>query len=228
MQHLNDKQREAVRKIIGPSQSTFILNGPPGTGKTLTLATAIELIFHQNSNRRILICAPTNKAADVIAEEVQKTKLVYQHEIIRLNSVSRDVEEQNSNLKPITRIVPHNIYEMDKFVYKWPELKEFQHFKIIICTLGIVPTFAKFYKPLLVLKECRFSHIFIDEAGQSPEIDCWVPLCLLASPQTRLILAGDSKQLGPVATAKCLDNKKNGYKLTLMERLLNDTFFDRV
>ncbi|KAE9551722.1 hypothetical protein FO519_005086 [Halicephalobus sp. NKZ332] len=228
MQCLNTKQREAVKKIIRPSSETFVLIGPPGTGKTLTLAAAIEILLHTNSRNRILICAPTNKAADVIAEEVQKISTVLQSEIFKLNSISRDVLERNLNLDPIIRICLDYFGEKERLVYKLPRLEEFQSFKIIICTLGLVPIFSNFYKPLLNNERYQFSHIFIDEAGQSPELDCWVPLKLLGSPKTRLILAGDPKQLGPVTTAKVLDRFDIGYKKSLMERLSKYSCFDSV
>lgn len=47
------------------------------------------------------------------------------------------------------------------------------------------------------LSTLNFSHIFIDEAGQSSEGEIWLSLSL-ATPETSIILCGDPRQLGPV------------------------------
>ena len=48
----------------------------------------------------------------------------------------------------------------------------------------------------------HFTHVFIDEAGQSLQPECVVPLAGMFSTETQkggqLVLAGDPQQLGPV------------------------------
>ncbi len=63
---LNYSQRAAVRDFYGLTQGIQLLQGPPGTGKTTTIVTFLNFLCAQN--KRILVCAPSNKAVQVIAE----------------------------------------------------------------------------------------------------------------------------------------------------------------
>lgn len=51
-----------------------------------------------------------------------------------------------------------------------------------------------------------FSHIFIDEAGQAKELETLLPIIGLSTKETKIVLAGDPKQLGPIEVAECLKN----------------------
>lgn len=44
----------------------------------------------------------------------------------------------------------------------------------------------------------------MDEAGQATELETLIPLAGLASSNTRIVLAGDPKQLGPVEMVEFL------------------------
>ena len=52
------------------------------------------------------------------------------------------------------------------------------------------------------ISETHFTHVFIDEAGESLEPEVLVPLAGMFSPDTpgggQVVLAGDPQQLGPV------------------------------
>ena len=65
-----------------------------------------------------------------------------------------------------------------------------------------------------VLDDLRFDVLVIDEACQSVEPGCWVPL----RRADRLILAGDHLQLPPTILSDAA--KKEGYAVSLMERLV--------
>jgi len=45
----------------------YIVHGPPGTGKTLTAVELIRQVCRANPQARILCCAPSNGAADILA-----------------------------------------------------------------------------------------------------------------------------------------------------------------
>ncbi len=63
---LNDSQFKAVEGFISADDGLYMLQGPPGTGKTSTI---VELIYSvAKHKKRILICAPSNKAVQVIAD----------------------------------------------------------------------------------------------------------------------------------------------------------------
>src|SRR5690606_9232479 len=46
--------------------------GPPGTGKTSEIAKEIKRIMDSESNAKVLVLTPTNKAADVMVERILK------------------------------------------------------------------------------------------------------------------------------------------------------------
>ena len=65
----------------------------------------------------------------------------------------------------------------------------------------------------------HFTHIFIDEAGHATEPETMVALAGAISSNTRIILAGDHKQLGPIIHSS--DAIEAGLAISYMERLMN-------
>src|SRR4051812_11039983 len=62
----------------------------------------------------------------------------------------------------------------------------------------------------LVFQNSFFRHIIVDEAGQATELHSLIPMIGLASLLTRIVLAGDPKQLGPVMNCDYLCKKNIG------------------
>ena len=57
----------------------------------------------------------------------------------------------------------------------------------------------------------HFTHIFIDEAGQAPEVEALIGVAgILDTKEGHLILAGDPKQLGPVLRSPIAKNSGLG------------------
>ena len=79
---LNDSQLEAVRHVIS-AQDVAIIHGPPGTGKTTTLVQAILETIRRE--RRVLVCAPSNTAVDLLTEKLAERGV----NVIRLGNPSR-------------------------------------------------------------------------------------------------------------------------------------------
>ena len=79
---LNDSQLAAMRHVIA-AQDVAIIHGPPGTGKTTTLVqTILETIRRE---RRVLVCAPSNTAVDLLTEKLAERGV----NVIRLGNPSR-------------------------------------------------------------------------------------------------------------------------------------------
>lgn len=64
-----------------------------------------------------------------------------------------------------------------------------------------------------------FTHIFMDEASQAWEPEAMIPLSIM-NDFTRVMLAGDPKQLGPAT--RCHRADRYGLGLSLQERLMNN------
>ena len=79
---LNDSQLVAMRHVIS-AQDVAIIHGPPGTGKTTTLVQAILETIRRE--RRVLVCAPSNAAVDLLTEKLAERGV----NVIRLGNPSR-------------------------------------------------------------------------------------------------------------------------------------------
>ena len=87
----NPEQMQAVQRILGRTAcpSPYLVFGPPGTGKTATIVEAISQIWKSDPLKsRILVCTPSNAAADEIARRLLRN--ISQYLICRMNSPSRD------------------------------------------------------------------------------------------------------------------------------------------
>ena len=79
---LNDSQLAAVRHVI-MAQDVAIIHGPPGTGKTTTLVQAILETIRRE--RRVLVCAPSNTAVDLLTEKLAERGV----NVIRIGNPNR-------------------------------------------------------------------------------------------------------------------------------------------
>lgn len=74
----NQSQFTAISEITSKQSGIFLLQGPPGTGKTTTLmallathyATQQKIVKQGGSLNKIMICAPSNAAIDLITKKI--------------------------------------------------------------------------------------------------------------------------------------------------------------
>lgn len=151
----NERQASAVRSIVYKLHGTspFVLFGPPGTGKTVTIVESIRHILRNNSSARILICTPSNSAADLIAMKLLNlgTNILF-----RLNAPSRERSQV-----PL-RLLPHTYLFDDKF--SLPTLKKVKSYGVIVSTCISASTLNG-----VGMNKGHFTAIFVDESGQSTE-----------------------------------------------------------
>jgi helicase MOV-10 len=147
--------------------------------------TIRQLVF-QDGTRRILACAPSNSAADIIADRLRPLGV---SELFRLVAPSREPKLHTKELLQ-GRFVLLNA-EGENFIL--PLLGDLLKFRVIVCTCV-----SSFWLRALGLQRGHFSHIFVDEAGQAYESETTIPIKFLASNGTNVVLSGDPKQLGPI------------------------------
>uniref|UniRef100_A0A7E4VNK8 RNA helicase n=1 Tax=Panagrellus redivivus TaxID=6233 RepID=A0A7E4VNK8_PANRE len=204
---LNPEQERAVQEITKDTDTTFVLFGPPGTGKTSTLVEAIAKLV--KSGAKILICTPTNNSANVIAEALVDRGL--KDSIFRILAASVDRFDLSEKLKSVT-VRPVFDEDTKRIYYPMPE--KLNEYPIIVTTLDS----AWRVKSLV---DYVFTHIFVDEAGQVPEMNIWKPFADFGAT-SRLILAGDPKQLGPFTKASMLADPQFCYNDSMVARLANN------
>ena len=88
--YLNDAQKAAVQHILA-ARDIAVVHGPPGTGKTTTIVHAIKLLCESEKN--VLVTAPSNAAVDLLAERLSNKGL----RVVRIGNISR-VDESLLNL----------------------------------------------------------------------------------------------------------------------------------
>lgn len=76
---LNCFQHDAVNKFLARKSGLQFLQGPPGTGKTTAIVNLLEILYRKK--QRVLVCAPSNKAVQVLAsrflERNPKTAIIF-------------------------------------------------------------------------------------------------------------------------------------------------------
>lgn len=211
---LNEEQRLAIRKIIGcRGGPPYIIHGPPGTGKTVTIVETIIQLYKGKRDARLLICAPSNNAADnileMLLEKLGEIDDIY--DILRLNAATRFTDD----IKPEY----HGYCYIEGGSFTCPPLRGLQRYRVIISTY--MCSFSLYAEGL---RRGHFSHIFLDEAGQASEPETMVPLSNLCKRGTVVVLAGDPCQLGPVIHSKEAENC--GLSVSFLARLFDCAFYE--
>ncbi|KAK0452091.1 uncharacterized protein EV420DRAFT_691604 [Desarmillaria tabescens] len=208
----NARQRQAVDCIIRrrPGTVPFVIFGPPGTGKTVTVVEAILQILRTNPNARVLACAPSNSAGDLIA---QRLKALSNDKLFRFYAPSRPKIAVPADLQPYTFMKSEH--------YALPDCQRVTQFKVIVATCVSAAVFFN-----TGVQRGHFTHIFIDEAGRATEPEAMISVKTMADNKTTVVLSGDPKQLGPVIRSAIARNF--GLDTSYIEHLMQRDIYDEV
>ena len=222
---LNYYQNLGIKKAL--QTPLFLIQGPPGTGKTVTSAAIVHHLAKANSGM-VLVCAPSNIAADQLAHKISKTGVIVVrvcaksreaistnvehlclHMLIRTDWHNKDSKRLNDLIKTREEMgeLSQDNYELYKKLKSKAENEVMSTAEVVVTTC--VTALDK------RLKNYRFPFVLIDEATQSCESECLIPLLKGAK---HAILVGDHCQLGPVVL--CKQAAKAGFKMSLFERLV--------
>lgn len=236
---LNESQVKAVDKILETEDVAFI-HGPPGTGKTTTLVQAIVLT--NKIEGQVLVCTPSNAAIDLLVEKLTDQGLnvvrighparvteqtlsktldariathANYHELRALRKKMEQVRNQASKYKRNFGYQEKEqrrlLKEEARSLKSDADMLEFYIINDLLQAADVIcSTLVGSSHP--VIRGRKFKTVFIDEAAQSLEPACWIPLL----KSQRVILAGDHCQLPP--TIKSNDAAKDGLAVTLFEK----------
>ncbi|XP_048209699.1 RNA helicase Mov10l1 isoform X2 [Perognathus longimembris pacificus] len=198
---LNENQKLAVRRILSGDcrPLPYILFGPPGTGKTVTIIEAVLQVHYALPDSRILVCAPSNSAADLVCLRLHESKVLKPAAMVRVNATCRFEETIIDAIKPYCR--------------DGEDIWRASRFRIIITTCSSAGLFYQ-----IGVRVGHFTHVFVDEAGQASEPECLIPLGLVSEVSGQIVLAGDPMQLGPVIKSRLA--MAYGLNVSMLERLM--------
>ncbi|KAI5888666.1 P-loop containing nucleoside triphosphate hydrolase protein [Schizophyllum commune H4-8] len=203
----DEEQLRTIAAVLRlpPGSPPLIVFGPPGTGKTSTIVEAIHQLLQRDPNTRILACAPSNTAADGLAQKLSGA-LLDRTQLFRLNSLSRKVSDLPQALKKFCLI-------NDNTVFAVPPKDVLASYRVVVstCITAGVPSG-------LGIRAGHFDWIFIDECAQATEPAAMIPLKTLVDKSTNVVLAGDPQQLGPIVHSKFANTL--GLKESYMGRLM--------
>uniref|UniRef100_A0A3Q4GL09 RNA helicase n=1 Tax=Neolamprologus brichardi TaxID=32507 RepID=A0A3Q4GL09_NEOBR len=198
----NPEQHAAVQRIVAGSSkpAPHLVFGPPGTGKTITVVEAINQVSKADPSARILACAPSNSACDLLCERLQVN--MDSHQIYRVYASSRDPNSKYCN------------WDESKDSFVPPQKEVTMKYKVVVTTMVTAGRLVSGGIPV-----GHFSHVFVDEGGQAVEPECVIAIAgLLDAEKGQLVLAGDPKQLGPILRSPLAI--EHGLGLSLLERLM--------
>ncbi|XP_062057886.1 RNA helicase Mov10l1 [Lepus europaeus] len=199
---LNENQKLAVRRILSGDcrPLPYILFGPPGTGKTVTIIEAVLQVHCALADSRILVCAPSNSAADLVCLRLHESKVLRPAAMVRVNATCRFEETILDAIKPYCK--------------DGEDIWKASRFRVIITTCSSAGLFYQ-----IGVRIGHFTHVFVDEAGQASEPECLIPLGLVSDASGQIVLAGDPMQLGPVIKSRLA--MAYGLNVSMLERLMS-------
>ncbi len=233
---LNDSQQTAVRFALA-AEDLAIIHGPPGTGKTTTVVEVIIQAIERGD--KVLACAPSNTAVDNMLERLieanqRVVRIGHPARVAeRLRDYSLDgLVAQHENM-PVIGEMWREAEMIFRQSDKWTRAKrprgerqemrrdakrlqadarllEQQAIDSVLDRAHVICATTTFNED--ILGDRWFDLVVIDEACQSTEPGCWVPLLR----SNKIVLAGDHQQLPP--TVLSAEAARQGFAKSLMER----------
>jgi ATP-dependent RNA/DNA helicase IGHMBP2 len=236
---LNPSQREAIEFALS-TKDFAIIHGPPGTGKTTTVAELIRQAVERGD--KVLATAPSNLAVDNLLERLLRVgvravrlghparvlpelrehtldllvenppDLKVARKLIKEARVLRNQADRFTRAKPLPGAKYEMRQEARELIADARRIEEQVITELLDGAQALCVTLTGIDHE--VIGPRQFNLAVVDEACQSTEPACWIPLLR----SQRLILAGDHCQLPP--TVISTEATKEGFGVSLQERLI--------
>jgi hypothetical protein len=236
---LNAVQREAVQFALS-ARDVGLIHGPPGTGKTRAAVEVIRQAIRRG--RRVLACAPSNLAVDNVFQRLlafgeRAVRLGHPARVspeLRAGTLDLLVEH-HPDVQLARKLVKQAMTlfrEADRFTRAAPKPGQKRQLRedakslladarrleaqAVDSILGSASVLCATTTALdsQILGVRRFDLAVIDEACQSTEPGCWLPILRC----DRVVLAGDHCQLPPTVVSR--EAAAEGFGVSLFERLM--------
>ncbi|KAL1516540.1 hypothetical protein ABEB36_000447 [Hypothenemus hampei] len=221
---LNQKQKDAVLNVIKAISRPlpYIIFGPPGTGKTVTIIESVLQILKLVPKCRILVSAPSNSAADLLALRLIDSEVLKPGQLVRLVGLNYALSE-NIPIKLVPYCATGSLAKEGTQDENnlWGNGMVFDCSRTVLGRhrVTVATCSSSGILHLMGFPRGHFTHIFIDEAGQVAEPELMIPASFLDRYNGQIVLAGDPMQLGPVSMCKVAGDC--GLSESFLERLLN-------
>ncbi|MCH2126685.1 MAG: AAA domain-containing protein [Pirellulaceae bacterium] len=236
---LDTSQQETVTFALS-GQDVALIHGPPGTGKTTALVEIVQQAVSQGD--KVLACAPSNTAVDNLFQRLlgvgeKVVRLGHPARVLpelRNQTLDLMVESHDDTklVRKLTREAHALFHKAARFTRAKPEVGERREMReeakrlledarrlevqvvqqilddadVVCATLTGLDT--------QVMGQRNFDLAVIDEACQTTEPACWIPLLR----SNRVILAGDHCQLPPTVISR--EAEAEGFGISMFERLM--------
>lgn len=200
-------------------QFCFLIHGPPGTGKTKTICEIVTQLGKDSQiSGSILVCAPSNPAADTLAMRLRAH--FGPKDLLRLNDFSRTFAEVPQELLPFCYV--------ENDIFNLPPFATLMAYKIVVTTcrdasiliqarvtnrdlIALQLNLANAIAPSLSADNTtgkptplHWAALIVDEAAQATEPETLIPV-LVVSPHSKypttfgpiFVMTGDEHQLNP-------------------------------
>jgi helicase MOV-10 len=213
---INYEQAHAVKSICTADYGLlpYLISGPPGTGKTKTLVETAMQLLTTTRVEHVLICAPSEAAADTLALRLKQ--YLSNSQLLRLNRPGRADNE-------VARELTQYCY-LTNDMFSLPPIKILMSYDVVVTSCqdaGILlearltnndlwhiekNMFETFHpKDEAQIPSLHWGALLVDEAAQATETDLAAVISVtyppsaypIALPQPIFVMAGDEHQLGP-------------------------------
>ena len=183
---LNQEQKQAVVDVVLKTHTNsvpYIIVGPAGTGKSLTIVESIIQILRRKPNAKILVCAPSDAACDVLACRIYpQLKLLateqswHCHKMLRINWWARKVASLPAELLPFASVNQLGFFS-------FPSPAEIKEASVVLCQCFVAGCLDDIIKDASNgwMSE-HFNYAFVDEVSQAMEFEVMVPLLKVRLP----------------------------------------------